>query len=134
MSEGHRLPVRVYYEDTDAGGICYHTAYLRFAERARTEFLRDLGFDHVGLRESTGGSFVVVRAEADFLCPARLDDALVVETRILEAGGASTTMSQIVRRDGEDLVRLIVRLAFLNPDGRPGRMPQGVRCAFDRAA
>ncbi len=134
MSDGHRLPVRVYYEDTDAGGICYHTAYLRFAERARTEYLRDLGFDHVGLKESAGGNFVVARIEADYLRPARLDDALVVETRILAAGGASTTMEQVVRRDGEDLVRLVVRLAFLTPTGRPGRMPQGVRQAFDRAA
>ena len=134
MSECHRLPIRVYYEDTDAGGICYHTAYLRFAERARTEYLRDLGFDHVGLKESAGGNFVVARVEADYLRPARLDDALVVETRILAAGGASTTMEQVVRRDGTDLVRLIVRLAFLTPTGRPQRMPQGVRQAFDRAA
>ena len=134
MSECHRLPIRVYYEDTDAGGICYHTAYLRFAERARTEYLRDLGFDHVGLKESAGGNFVVARVEADYLRPARLDDALVVETRILAAGGASTTMEQVVRRDGTDLVRLIVRLAFLTPTGRPRRMPQGVRQAFDRAA
>lgn len=134
MSEGHRLPVRVYYEDTDAGGICYHTAYLRFAERGRTEMLRDLGFDHVGLKDEAGGNFVVARVEVDFLKPARLDDALVVETRIRAAGGASATMEQVVTRDGEDLVRLVVRLAFLNPNGRPGRMPQGVRCAFDRAA
>lgn len=134
MSECHRLPVRVYYEDTDAGGICYHTAYLRFAERARTEYLRDMGFDHVGLKEDAGGNFVVARIEADYLSPARLDDALVVETRILVAGGASTTMEQVVCRDGADLVRLVVRLAFLTPSGRPGRMPQGVRQAFDRAA
>jgi len=134
MSEAHRHEVRVYYEDTDAGGICYHTAYLRFAERGRTEYLRALGFDHVGLKESAGGNFVVVRCEADFLRPARLDDALTVTTRIIGGGGASATMEQVVRRGEEDLVRLIVRLAFLSPAGRPARMPQGVRLAFDRAA
>lgn len=134
MPDGHLLPVRVYYEDTDAGGICYHTAYLRFAERGRTELLREIGFDHAGLKEQAGGNFVVVRCEVDFLAPARLDDALVIETRVRSAGGASATMEQIVRRDGEDLVRLIVRLAFLDPNGRPGRLPAGVRCAFDRAA
>ena len=134
MHEAHCHDVRVYYEDTDAGGICYHTAYLRFAERGRTEFLRALGFDHVGLRERSGGGFVVVRCEVDYLRPARLDDALVVATRVIGGGGASATMEQVVRRGTEDLVRLIVRLAFLSPAGRPARMPLGVRRAFDRAA
>lgn len=134
MPDPHRLDLRVYYEDTDAGGICYHTAYLRFAERGRTEFLRDLGFDHVGLRDTAGGGFVVSRCEVDFLRPARLDDALTVDTRIAGGGGASATMEQVVRRGAEELVRLIVRLAFLSPSGRPARIPLAVRQAFDRAA
>ena len=77
---------------------------------------------------------MVSRCEVDFLRPARLDDALSVETRIVGGGGASATMEQVVRRGAEELVRLIVRLAFLSPSGRPARIPQAVRLAFDRAA
>lgn len=134
MREPHRLPVRVYYEDTDAGGVCYHTAYLRFAERGRTELLRSLGYDHVGLRAQAGGVFVVARCEIDYLRPARLDDALEVETVVVEGGGASLVMSQEIRRQGELLARLRVRLAFLSDAGRPARLPPGVREAFARAA
>lgn len=134
MIEPHRLDVRVYYEDTDAGGVCYHTAYLRYAERGRTELLRAMGFDHVGLRAEAGGGFVVVRAEVDYLKPARLDDALTVTTEVAQGGGASVTMAQGVRRGDEELVRLKVRLAFLTDAGRPARLPQGVRDAFARAA
>lgn len=130
----HRLPVRVYYEDTDAGGIVYHTAYMRFAERGRTEFLRGLGYDHVTMRAEAGGVFVVTRCQIDYLRPARLDDALEVETRLVEARGASARMAQTVLRDGDELVRLDVRLAFMGAGGRPARIPDPVRHAFAGAA
>ncbi|MCC2664562.1 MAG: ybgC, partial [Geminicoccaceae bacterium] len=85
----HRLPLRVYYEDTDAAGIVYHAAYLEFAERARTEMLRCLGLDHGGLRDRFGLAFAVRRCVIDYLAPARLDDLLIVSTRLLRRGGAS---------------------------------------------
>jgi acyl-CoA thioester hydrolase len=123
----HRFPVRVYYEDTDAGGIVYHSAYLRFAERGRTEWMRDLGFDHTGLRAKTGAGFAVARAEIDYVKPAVLDDLLEVETRIVKAGGASTRIEQDVLRDGVPIVRMVLRLAFMGADGKPHRMPDELR-------
>ena len=131
---GHRLAVRVYFEDTDAGGIVYHTAYLRFAERGRTEFLRSLGFEHRALRRETGAGFAVARCEVDYLRPALLDDILEVETRLLEAGGASARMEQTVRRGSEVVARMAVRLAFLGEAGRPARVPGPLRRAFTGAA
>ena len=85
----HVYPVRVYYEDTDAGGVVYHSNYLRFAERARTELLREAGIDHVTLMTENGLMFAVRRCEAEYVKPARLDDALEVRTRCFEATGAS---------------------------------------------
>jgi acyl-CoA thioester hydrolase len=123
----HRFPIRIYYEDTDAGGIVYHSAYLRFAERGRTEWLRDLGFDHTGLRAETGAGFAVARAEIDYLKPAVLDDLLEVETRIVRAGGASTRIEQDVLRDGVPIVRMALKLAFMGADGKPHRMPPELR-------
>ena len=131
----HRLPVRVYYEDTDAGGIVYHTTYLRFAERARTEVLRCLGFDHGILRERSGLVFAVRRCLADFLAPARLDDRLVVETRLQRLGRASLDLEQrVVASDGRLLVRLEVRLALLSGARRPARLPTALRAAFAELA
>jgi acyl-CoA thioester hydrolase len=131
MTDGaHRLPVRVYYEDTDAGGIAYHTAYLRFAERGRTEYLREAGFDHRNLRRETGGIFVVRHMEINYRSAARLDDELTVSTRVTEATGASARMEQLVMRDSDMLVTLVVQLAFLGHGGQPKRLPSAVRQAF----
>jgi acyl-CoA thioester hydrolase len=123
-------PIRVYYEDTDAGGVVYYANYLRFAERARTEFMRAAGADHAAMLRDTGLSFAVRRCEVDYLRPARLDDLLRVETRIVGLGGASLEAEQTVKRDGEDLARLKVTLACLTPAGRPARLPDGVRAAL----
>jgi acyl-CoA thioester hydrolase len=126
----HRLPLRVYYEDTDAGGIVYHASYLRFAERARTEVLRCLGCDHATLR-ALGLSFAVRRCTADFLAPARLDDRLVVETRLERLGRASLDLEQrVVAADGQLLVQLAVRLALLCGTLRPARLPAALRTAL----
>jgi len=131
----HRLPLRVYYEDTDAGGIVYHAAYLRFAERARTEVLRCLGFDHLTLRVGSGLVFAVRRCLADFLAPARLDERLTVETRLERLGRASLDLEQrVVAPDGRLLVRLEVRLALLSAALRPARLPAGLRAAFAELA
>ena len=123
-------PVRVYWEDTDAGGIVYHTAYLRFAERARTEMLRAAGIDQGRMLADTGVAFAVTRVEVDFRRPAVLDDALDVSAQVSEVGSASLRMTQAIRRGADDLVRLVVRVACVNRLGRPVRLPATVRSAF----
>src|SRR6056297_3656456 len=85
----HRFPVRVYYEDTDMGGIVYHANYLKFIERARSAWVRDLGIDQNAMRERDGVIFAVRRIEADYLGPAKFDDALEVETRTVQVTGAA---------------------------------------------
>lgn len=119
----HRLPLRVYYEDTDAAGIVYHADFLKFAERARTEMLRCLSLDHSTLRRDFGLTFAVRRCLVDYLAPARLDDCLLVETRLLRLGGASLDLEQRVACAGRLLVRLEVRLALLGAQLRVGRLP-----------
>src|SRR6188472_3373896 len=96
----HTHPVRVYYEDTDASGIVYHANYLKFAERGRTEMMRALGFAHSGIAAETGIVFTVRQVSIDFRLPARLDDLLSVETRIVEIGGARLLLDQRICRDG----------------------------------
>ena len=96
-----RMPLRVYYEDTDAAGIVYYANYLKFAERGRTEMMRELGFAHSGIAAETGIVFTVRRLSADYRLPARLDDLLSVETRIVEIGGATLLLDQRVCRDGD---------------------------------
>ncbi|MCW8861135.1 MAG: tol-pal system-associated acyl-CoA thioesterase [Rhodospirillales bacterium] len=130
----HVLPVRVYFEDTDAAGMVFYANYLKFAERGRTEYLRTAGLDHSRLMdggEKGGVTLVVRRCETDYLRSARLDDMLEVRTRITAVGGASVDMNQWVRRADEDLVRMNVRLACISSDGRPTRLPADVRRAFD---
>ena len=123
--------MRVYYEDTDAGGIVYHAAYLHFAERARTEMLRAQGFDHVGLQREHGILFAVRRCTIEFMAPARLDDLLMVETRPLRLGGARMVLEQKVIRDETVLVVLEVELAVLaRQDLRPRRLPEAVRAGL----
>src|ERR1700742_4276847 len=107
----HRYTLRVYYEDTDAGGVVYHANYLRFAERARTEALRDAGIPHAALVEQFGLMFMVHRAEIDYVRPAMLDDPLVVETESTEIGGASVALNQTVNGPNGVCARLRIRLA-----------------------
>jgi acyl-CoA thioester hydrolase len=123
----HRWPLRVYYEDTDAAGIVYHANYLRYAERARTEMLRALGFDHPRLRREHGVHFAVRRCAVDFLRPAVLDDTLAVETTVARAGGASLDLVQVILRGEAVVARVEVRLALLDNVGRPRRAPQPLR-------
>lgn len=128
----HVYPVRVYYEDTDAGGIVYHASYLCYAERARTEMLRLVGVEQARLAAESGLAFAVARLGADYLAPARLDDALEVHTTLTELGAASLVARQAVRRNGRDLVVMRVRVACLGRGGRPARMPSGLRTALGR--
>ena len=135
----HLLPIRVYYEDTDAGGIVYHSNYLRFAERGRTEMLRALGRGHTDLVQTEGVTFAVRRCEIDFRWPAKLDDLLEVETRIADIGGASIVFEQTIFKVADMaaktgrrlLVRILLTVFCLNPQGRPVRLPGPVRLALD---
>lgn len=128
MSDPHHIfPLRVYYEDTDAAGIVYYANYLKFAERARTEMVRGAGGDHRTFMESDGIMFAVRSIQAEYLRPALLDDQLEVHTTMHDVRGASLKAEQVVKRDGEDLVAMSVRLACITMDGRPARIPSELR-------
>lgn len=117
-------PVRVYWEDTDAGGVVYYANYLKFLERARTEWLRALGVEQTELAGQDGVLFVVRRVEADYLKPARFNDALTVECRLAEVGRASLVMEQGVRRGDELLLSARVQAACVTAgEFKPARIP-----------
>jgi acyl-CoA thioester hydrolase len=130
MPDVHRFAVRVYYEDTDAIGIVYYANYLKFAERGRTELMRESGSSHRQMIETFDAAFAVSRCEIDYLRPARLDDQLTVETRVLDIGAAVILLDQRILREQEVLVRLKIRIACLNRNGRPQRLPEPVRAAL----
>jgi acyl-CoA thioester hydrolase len=129
MSE-HRFPVRVYWEDTDAGGVVYYANYLKFAERARTELVRARGLDQRELAERDGIWIVVRRATLDYRAPARLGDELSVATRVEETSGARARLAQQVRRGDEILVEIGCELAAIDRQGRPVRFPPALVAAF----
>jgi acyl-CoA thioester hydrolase len=126
----HVLPLRVYYEDTDAAGIVYYANWLRFLERGRTELLRSLGQEHSALRDEMGVNWVVRRCAIDYLRPARLDDCIEVTTRCGELRGASLEMIQEARRGAEVLVHAELLVACMGDRGRPVRLPPHVRTAL----
>lgn len=121
----YNLSVRVYYEDTDAGGVVYHTGYIRFFERARTEWLRALGFSQARLAEEVGVLFTVVDLTIRFLKPARLDDLLQVSASTDDRRGASLTFVQQIRNAaGELLAEGNVRVACVDAQTmKPRRLP-----------
>lgn len=129
----HVFPVRVYYEDTDVGGIVYYANYLKFAERARTELLRLVGFGQEEMFATYGAGFAVRNCEIDYRMPARLDDLLEVHSRMVELRGASLRTEQIIRRGGDDLVQLRLRVACMDREGRPARIPEPVMAALGHA-
>src|SRR5579864_2314175 len=130
----HSMKLRVYYEDTDAAGIVYYANYLKFAERGRTELMRELGFAHSGIVADSGVVFTVRRLSADYRLPARLDDALSVMTRVKEIAGATLLLDQRICRDDTVLVALDILVACIGPDGRPRRVPPGLRFALNSTA
>jgi len=120
----HLLPVRVYYEDTDATGIVYHGNYLRYCERGRTDFIRMAGVSHTGLRARDPAIvFVVRRVELDFIRPAKVDDALLVRTRYERLQGPRIHIAQQVERDSEVLAKAKVEVVCITLEGRPVRPP-----------
>jgi acyl-CoA thioester hydrolase len=126
----HETKIRIYFQDTDAGGIVYHANYLDYAERARSEFLYDIGLSNVALIDK-GVAFVVRRVEMDFRASARLDDLLTVTTQIIDIKNASMVMEQNVCREGNVLVHMILQLAFIDPKTmRPIRVPTDMKDLF----
>ncbi len=123
----HRLPLRVYYEDTDAGGVVYHASYLRFFERGRAEALRLLGVDQPEMIRLIGLGFVVRRIEIEYLAPGRLDDLLTIETQVIRMGGASFDVLQEARRGESALARARVICVAVGSQGRALRIPEELR-------
>ena len=128
----HTFNFRVYYEDTDAGGIVYHANYLKFAERARTEFLHKMGLSNQKLLNEDM-AFVVSRIEIDYKRPAVLEDELTVETSVLKLGAATLTLLQDVKREGELMSSLKVSVAVVSlSEKRPVRMPVELKEKFEK--
>ena len=127
----HRFTVRAYFEDTDLSGVVYHANYLRWFERARSDFVRLLGIDQRAANEAGTGAFAVAELNIRYLSPARLDDAVRIETRCEDLRAASCRMHQTAAlEDGTRLAEARLRVGFVAPDGRPRRMPDGWRAAF----
>lgn len=122
----HTYPIRVFYEDTDMGGVVYHANYLRYIERARSDWVRNLGNDQNAMREE-GIVWVVRRVEAEYLAPARFDDELIVETEVTEISGVRLTMAQLVRRGETEIFRASVTAVCINKAGKPIRLPAEIR-------
>lgn len=130
----HILPVRVYFEDTDAGGVAYHASYIRWCERGRSDFLRLLGTDARRMIDGSDShepaAFVVRRMNCDFKRPARMDDVLEVVTRVKELGGASVTLTQVVTLDGREIFEADVTVVLVAVSGKPLRLTETLRKAF----
>ena len=122
----HRYSVRVYYEDTDMGGVVYHANYLKFIERARSDWVRMLGNDQNAMRDA-GIVWVVRRIEADYVSAAKFDDELTIETDVVAVSGARLTMSQLVKRDETEVFRAQVTAVCMNDQGKPVRLPAEIR-------
>lgn len=129
----HRLPVRVYYEDTDFTGVVYYANYLKFLERGRTDALRTAGVSHSDLLTLDPPlGFAVRRIAVEYLVPARIDDALVVETRFTQARGARLTITQRILKDDTVLITADVEAACIDLAGRPKRLPAATLAALGR--
>lgn len=126
------LPVRIYYEDTDHGGVVYHSNYLKFMERARTEGLRDAGIEQSTLAEEQDLVFAVSRIDIHFRKPAFFDDYIVVKTELDEVKGAKLHFEQKIMRNDEVLVEAKVLVACMSRSGKPRRTPASVAEALGK--
>ena len=128
-------PVRVYWEDTDAGGIVFYANYLKFFERARTEWLRSLGVSQGALKEQGGGMFVVSETSVRYLAPARLDDELLVTAQLEASGRASLIIEQQARRGDTLLAAGTIRIGWVDAATlRPGRIPDAILSVLETKA
>ncbi|MDJ0822294.1 MAG: tol-pal system-associated acyl-CoA thioesterase [Paracoccaceae bacterium] len=123
----HRFPIRVFYEDTDMAGIVYHANYLKFIERARSDWVKEQGLDQNAMREEDGIVFVVRRIESDYLGMAKYDDMLEVRTVVRSMTGVRLIMGQEVMRGEECIFRAEVTAVCVTLDGAPVRLPTGLR-------
>ena len=126
----HLFPIRVYYEDTDAGGLVYHANYLKYAERGRTEMLRLLNVNHTETAERYGLAFAVRDCAIDYRRAARLDDVLEVRSRLFDLRAASLGVDQGIWREAEQVANLSLRIVCLNREGRPARLPASIRATL----
>ena len=124
----YSFPVRVYFENTDAGGVVYHGEYLKFLERARTEWLRHLGFDHQALARNHRVVFIVSALAIEFVKPARLDDTVAVSVKLESLGKVRCAFAQEIRREDEVLVKAKVTVASVNAESfKPVEIPEALR-------
>lgn len=123
----HRLPLRIYYEDTDLAGIVYYANYLKFIERGRSEWVREMGIDQAEMKRDDGVVFAVRRVEADYHSPAKFDDEVVVTTAVEAVTGARLIVKQTIERDGTVLFSALVTLVAINENGTPARLPAAFR-------
>jgi acyl-CoA thioester hydrolase len=123
----HKFAIRVYYEDTDMGGIVYHANYLKYIERARSDWVKTLGIDQNNMRHDEGLIFAVRRVEAEYLAPAHYDDDLEIETGTHSVTGARLVMDQKVRRGADLLFTAQVTIVCINQAGQPARLPANIR-------
>jgi acyl-CoA thioester hydrolase len=132
MIKPHQLLVRIYFEDTDSGGIVYYANYFKYAERARTELLRLLGIESRQMMHEFDIGLAVRRCHAEYLKPAVLDDQVMVQTELQKVGGASIELRQVVLRGGDELVQMDVKLGCINlTSGRPVILPKNLRNALN---
>ncbi|MBM6576691.1 YbgC/FadM family acyl-CoA thioesterase [Microvirga sp. SRT01] len=128
----HRLPLRVYFEDTDLSGVVYHANYLRYMERARSDMLRLAGIDQRATFEGGGGAYAITDLHIRYRAPARLDDALIVASRVTATTPARVVIHQTVRREQEVLAEAVVTAALVAGNGRPLRQPAAWTDIFRR--
>lgn len=132
-NDPHKWQVRIYFEDTDSGGIVYYANYLKYTERARTELLRELGIESDRIMKTLGIGLAVRRCNAEYLKPAKLDDEVTVETELRKIGGASIEMRQTVMREQETLVQMDIKLGSINfESGRPSALPKDMKAALEK--
>jgi acyl-CoA thioester hydrolase len=125
--EEHKLPIRIYFEDTDAGGVVYYANYLKFAERARSECCREKGYSHALDFKNSNHCFVVRHCEAEYLSPARLDDLVDVYTKFTAIKNASTIMEQRICLGEKELVKIKTAMVYVNEEFKPTRIPDEIR-------
>tara|TARA_B100001179_G_scaffold196437_1_gene155059 strand:- start:210 stop:605 length:396 start_codon:yes stop_codon:yes gene_type:complete len=126
----HSIPVRIYYEDTDAGGVVYHASYIRFAERGRTEYLRHIGFENTQIYKDFDVLFVVRHLEADYLAPSFLDDYLTLTTEVSTMKNTSFIMTHRLENDEKSIFKMKVVVACIGKDKRPVKIPEVLRNAL----
>ncbi len=129
MNTNNSLKIKIYYEDTDAGGVVYYANYLKFMERARTEYLADRGID-VSKYHNNGFIFAVVDAEIHYKHPAKLGDIIEITTDIIEITKVTIKIKHIIKKNETIIVESFIRLACINPEGRPQRIPEDISKAM----